>query len=121
MRHTGTTWGTVLVALLGASCSAPPAKPPHYPTLPGKQPSSPLVQNEDAARLGGRLYDDLFRELKLDFVADNPKTPEIDGKGGPFGNGTLPDADGKPMLNTGHDYRLKNLLGWDLHGASGIN
>ena len=44
-----------------------------------------------------------------------------DGKGGPFGNGTLPRADGQPLLNdAGHDYRLKNFFGWDLQGASGI-
>lgn len=122
MRHTGKQRGmAVLVALLGAGCSAPPAPPPQYPTLPGKQPSSPVVQNDDAARLGGRLYDNFYRELKLDFIPDNPKTPEIDGHGGPFGNGTLPGADGKPLINTGHDYRLKNLLGWDLHGAAGIS
>ncbi len=70
--------------------------------------------------LGGRLFDDWARELKVEFVPDNPQTPEADGSGGPFGNGTLPDHDGNPMLNTGHDYRLKNLFGWDLRGADGI-
>jgi mono/diheme cytochrome c family protein len=113
------------LALLGIGCSAPPAPPPRYPALPSKQPQSAAASasasNDNSARLGGRLYDNFWRELKLDFVPDNPKTPEPDGHGGPFGNGTLAGADGKPILNTGHDYRLKNLLGWDLHGAAGIS
>ncbi|HEX6241453.1 MAG TPA: cytochrome c [Polyangiales bacterium] len=115
-RGLGTGW---LAALLSAGCSAPAPSPPRYPTLPGKQPTQ-AVPNDDPARLGGRLYDDFARELKLDFAPDDPKTPAPDGRGGPLGNGTLPDAEGKPMLNTGHDYRLKQLLGTDLHGAAGI-
>lgn len=54
------------------------------------------------------------------FTPDDPKTPELDGTGGPNGNGTLNDETGKAMPNTGHDYRLKNLFGWDLRGAEGI-
>jgi cytochrome c5 len=115
-RGLGTAW---LTALLAAGCSAPAPTTPRYPTLPSKQPTK-VLSNDDPARLGGRLYDDFARELKLDFTADDPKTPVADGRGGPLGNGTLPDAEGKPMLNTGHDYRLKNLLGPDLHGAAGI-
>src|SRR5690242_5772779 len=88
-------------AWCSASCSAPAPAVPRYPALPGKQPTKVLA-NDDSARLGGRLYDDFVRELKLDFAPDDPKTPEADGHGGPLGNGTLPDADGKPMLNTGH-------------------
>lgn len=108
------------MALLAASCTPPPAPAPRYPVLPTKQSSS-AARNDDSARLGGRLYDNFWRELKLDFVPDDPKTPELDGKGGPLGNGTLPDADGKPMPNTGHNYRLASLLGGDLHGAAGIS
>lgn len=104
-------------AISGCASKQPPL--PSYPALP-KQAASVAPKNDDARRLGGRLFDKFWSELKLEFVPDNPHTPEPDGKGGPFGNGTLPDAAGKPMLNPGHNYRLKNLLGWDLHGAAGI-
>jgi hypothetical protein len=67
------------------------------------------------------LYDDWRKEKELDdFVPDAAATPELDGKGGPNGNGTLNDRLGQPMPNAGHDYRLKNLFGWDLRGAEGI-
>ena len=92
---------------------------PVYPPLPRADGGTAAV-NDDARRLGGRLFDDFTKELSLDFVPDDPSTPAADGKGGPFGDGTLPDAQGKPLLNTGHGYRLKALLGADLHGAAGI-
>jgi mono/diheme cytochrome c family protein len=71
---------------------------------------------------GGRLYDNWRAEKALEksFVPDSAKTAELDGKGGPFGNGTLGDGSGKPMPNTGHDYRLKNFFGWDLRGTAGV-
>lgn len=113
----GLALGTAVMA--GLSCAAKPPKLPNYPAMP-KQEATKTNQNDDSRRLGGRLFDKFWSELKLEFVPDDPNTPEADGKGGPFGNGTLPDAAGKPMLNPGHNYRLKNLLGWDLHGQSGI-
>lgn len=69
---------------------------------------------------GGRLFDRFF--AKTTFTPDDKKTPgQADGQGGPFGNGTLALADGKPLLNdVGHDYRLKNFFGWDLRGQEGI-
>jgi mono/diheme cytochrome c family protein len=75
----------------------------------------------DDAR-GGRLYDNWAAEKGLGdaFVPDAPATTELDGKGGPRGDGTLLDGHGQPLPNTGHDYRLKNLFGWDLRGTSGI-
>jgi mono/diheme cytochrome c family protein len=75
----------------------------------------------DDAR-GGRLFDNWRAEKKLEgsFVPDSSKTPEPDGRGGPNGNGTLNSGTGQSMPNTGHDYRLKNLYGWDLRGAEGI-
>jgi hypothetical protein len=84
-------------------------------------PATPAPVSADDAR-GGRLYDNWRSEKKLGdtFAPDSAKTPELDGKGGPNGNGTLNDAQGKPLPNTGHDYRLKNLFGWDLRGAQGI-
>jgi len=70
--------------------------------------------------VGGRLFDMWYDEIDGDFVPDDPDTPQVDGRGGPHGNGTLNGADGKPIANSGHDYRLKNLFGWDLRGDAGI-
>jgi hypothetical protein len=114
--------GALAAALLMSCAARPTPVIATYPALPasGSVAQKPL-ENDDALRLGGRLFDDPWRELRLDFVADDPKTEALDGKGGPIGNGTLPDDQGKPLPNAGHDYRLKNLLGWDLHGASGIS
>jgi len=70
--------------------------------------------------LGGRLFDNWYRELDSDFIPDDETTPEPDGEGGPNGDGTLNNADGKRILNTGHQYRFKNLFGWDLLGNAGI-
>ena len=39
---------------------------------------------------------------------------------GPNDDGTLNNRDGQPVANTGHDYRLKNLFGWDLRGTEGV-
>lgn len=91
------------------------AAPPGAPELAS-------ADSPDDAR-GGRLYDNWRTERRLSqsFAADSPKTPEPDGKGGPNGNGTLNDGAGRPMLNPGHDYRLKNLFGWDLRGADGVD
>jgi mono/diheme cytochrome c family protein len=69
---------------------------------------------------GGRLFDNWYEEMGVDFVPDDPATPEADGRGGPNGNGTLNDVNGNPLLNTGHDYRFKNLFGWDLLANEGI-
>lgn len=81
---------------------------------------APTPASPNDAR-GGRLYDNWRNEKKLlSFVADSSKTPELDGEGGPHSNGTLSDSEGKPLANTGHDYRLKNFFGWDLRGAEGI-
>jgi mono/diheme cytochrome c family protein len=102
---------TIALAMSAAGCSSPATKP----VAPATKPAGP-----DDAR-GGRLYDNWRAEKDLDtFVPDSAKTPEVDGKGGPHGNGTLDNARGEPIANTGHDYRLKNLFGWDLRGASGI-
>lgn len=73
---------------------------------------------------GGRLFDKFYAEqgVKGSFKPDDAKTKgKADGSGGASNNGTLPSAAGAPMLNdTGHDYRLKNLFGWDLKGRDGI-
>jgi cytochrome c5 len=71
--------------------------------------------------LGGRLFDNWITETKSTFTPDNPETPALDGTGGPFGNGTLADAQGNPLPNAGHNYRFKGLFGWDLRGAEGIH
>ncbi len=70
--------------------------------------------------LAGRLFDNWYKELDIGFVPDNATTPEPDGEGGPNGDGTLNNADGTRILNTGHQYRFKNLFGWDLLGDAGI-
>ena len=114
-----------LLSLVGcAPAGAPPAESPTLgvpaPAITGA-PATAVAAAADDAR-GGRLYDNWRIEKKLGdaFAPDSAKTPELDGKGGPNGNGTLNDAQGKPMANSGHDYRLKNLFGWDLRGAQGV-
>ncbi len=90
-------------------------------TTAGAVPSTPSPRLPDDAR-GGRIYDNWRSEKGIEktFTADSSKTPEADGVGGPNGNGTLNDAEGKPQTNPGHDYRLKNLFGWDLRGQEGV-
>jgi hypothetical protein len=123
VKSGGCSRAALLALAASVSCAThPPPAVPVYPALPVTSGTAQKAHdNDDPARLGGRLFDDLFRELHIEFVADDPKTKDIDGRGGPIGNGSLPDADGKPLRNEGHDYRLKNLLGWDLHGAVGIS
>lgn len=123
--------GLLQVALLGGGsgcgsggASAPPAAPeaPLAPeTASAVAEPAPDARKPDSAR-GGRLFDNWRAEKKLgkSFVPDSSKTPELDGQGGPNGNGTLTAASGAPVPNTGHDYRLKNFFGWDLRGAAGI-
>ncbi|MCP4000883.1 MAG: hypothetical protein GY727_08225 [Gammaproteobacteria bacterium] len=77
------------------------------------------AQNSHIA-YGGRLFDMWYEEVETDFEPDNPETPLADGSGGPNGDGTLNNAAGSPILNSGHSYRLKNLFGWDLRGDAGI-
>ncbi len=125
-RHgTRTACWVMLISLaLGlVSCAPKPRPIPTYPVMPASAGGAPrkAFENDDPVRLGGRLFDDPWRELALAFAPDDPKTEPLDGKGGPIGNGTLPDEHGKPMANAGHDYRLINLLGQDLHGAAGIS
>lgn len=85
----------------------------HEPTVP-EEPKVP----DDA--LGGRLFDRFYDGES--FEPDRSATPGVaDGRGGPLGDGTLPLADGTPLLNDdGHGYRLKSFFGWDLRGAAGI-
>ena len=105
--------------LLACSSSVPKASRPASPpatAAPAFAPTGP-----DDAR-GARLYDNwrAEKELGTALTPDSAKTPELDGAGGPDQNGTLRNAAGQPMPNTGHDYRLKNLFGWDLRGAEGV-
>ena len=132
--HRGVTLaGVALVtAALGLACNptektAPLAAPTQASSVPEAAHPATVVAppashgGPDDAR-GGRLYDDWRAEKGLgdSFVPDASKTRALDGKGGPHGNGTLDDGNGRPMPNSGHDYRLGNLLGWDLRGAEGI-
>ena len=87
------------------------------------EPVSPAdVARPDDAR-GGRLFDRWMSEAQgAPFQPDSHATPGVaDGSGGPRGDGTLLFADGRVLLNDGaHDYRLKNLFGWDLRGRAGL-
>lgn len=103
---------TGLILIIGALCGCEPVAGPDVE--PGQ-----AAQFEDLA-FGGRLFDMWYDEIDAEFVPDDAETPEIDGRGGPNGNGTLNGADGEPIPNTGHDYRLKNLFGWDMRGDAGI-
>ncbi|HYO95340.1 MAG TPA: hypothetical protein VER33_12550 [Polyangiaceae bacterium] len=104
-----------LITSLGAACARPGA-------VAQSGSSADRAPLDTASARGGRLYDNWAAEKRLGatFVPDNAKTPELDGKGGPNGNGTLNDRNGQALPNRGHDYRLKNLFGWDLRGADGI-
>ena len=105
-------WLTVGILILGAlSACAPPDRP-------GADAMS--TEEFEHIAFGGRLFDMWYDDIDTDFVPDNAETPELDGHGGPNGNGTLNGADGKPIASTGHDYRLKNLFGWDMRGDAGI-
>ena len=138
-RRTGWLAGLALGSALGAAHCAPsqragppaavvpavssPAPAASAPAASGPAASGPAQAAEPDDARGGRLYDNWRTERRLSqsFAADSPKTPEPDGKGGPNGNGTLNDGAGRPLQNTGHDYRLKNLFGWDLRGADGVD
>lgn len=72
---------------------------------------------------GGRIFDRWTTETHAEtFAADSKQTRGVaDGRGGPRGDGTLVLTDGRALLNDdGHDYRFKNLFGWDMRGRSGI-
>ena len=122
---------TLLIALSAACNPTETSAPPASPSAPSPAaetahravlvtPPAPRGGPDDAR--GGRLYDDWRAEkgLRESFVPDPSKTRALDGKGGPNGNGTLNDGKGRAIPNSGHDYRLKNLFGWDLRGADGI-
>ncbi|MDD9935204.1 MAG: hypothetical protein OXT09_16455 [Myxococcales bacterium] len=104
---------TLWVVLL-AGCATAPAETPVADAASGGEQAQP------DGRQGATIYDKWWAALGIDFQPDDPATPAADGKGGPNGDGTLNDADGNAMLNGGHDYRLKNLFGWDLRGGDGI-
>jgi len=105
-------WRTCLILIIGGLAACEKAD----------GPAPDLAQAEQFERLafGGRLFDMWYDEIDTDFEPDDPETPEVDGRGGPNGNGTLNGADGEPLANTGHDYRVKNLFGWDMRGDAGI-
>jgi len=111
--HEGAPFCAVLGLLLGCSSGGASASPaaPDSP-VPAATAAEASKAGGDDAR-GGRLFDNWRAEKKLEnaFVPDSSKTPELDGRGGPNGNGTLNSGSGQPMANTGHDFRLKNLYG----------
>lgn len=82
--------------------------------------SSPATEARDHLAFGGRLFDMWYDDIDTNFIPDDADTPEVDGQGGPNNNGTLNNVNGIPIANNAHDYRFKNLLGWDMRGAAGI-
>lgn len=106
-----------LIVLLLASCASTP-KP--EVSVEAEEPEAERPPQPSDA-VGGLAYDRWY--IDTPFKPDAKGTPGVaDGLGGPFNDGTLADATGKPMLNdTGHDYRFKNFFGWDLRGAEGIS
>jgi mono/diheme cytochrome c family protein len=127
-------WFSAAASMASLACQ--PARSPNQPELaspspttaaPGDAPPHPLPSTAphggpNDAR-GGRLYDNwrLEKGMAESFVPDPVNSAAIDGKGGPNRDGTLNDGAGRPLPNNGHDYRLKNLFGWDLRGAEGIS
>lgn len=110
----------VAPAIPAAEVASPGSAGPNAAESNAPAPPAPVRVPDDAR--GGRLFDNwrVEKELTASFVPDSSKTPELDGKGGPNGDGTLRSGSGASLPNTGHDYRLKNLFGWDLRGSSGI-
>jgi len=95
--------------------------PPATPLAAAPGGSAPKARSGPDDARGGRLYDNWRAEKAVTgFVPDTAGTAALDGQGGPNQNGTLNDGSGHPLANTGHDYRLKNLFGWDLRGSEGI-
>ena len=88
--------------------------------MPVASQADGAAAGRDYLAFGGRLFDMWYEAIDTDFVPDDPETTAIDGRGGPNANGTLNDSDGQALANNGHDYRLKNLLGWDMRGDAGI-
>ncbi len=113
------------LVILGGCPSAPAATTAPSTSAAGSETSAPAAPKgptfDPRATLGGRLFDHWAKELGKDFVPDVKDSEALDGKGGPWDNGTLPGADGRPIVNTGHDYRPKRLFGHDLGGAEGID
>lgn len=117
-----------------AACATDPTPSPATPSVPGPaevasaspepvaEPPRGAPPAEPVDALGGRLFDRFAGAGAAEFAPDASKTKGApDGKGGPDGNGTLKLGSGAPLLNdAGHDYRLKNLFGWDLRGKDGI-
>ncbi len=81
-----------------------------------------IMSLDGSALRGARLYDNFYAEdPALGFRPDDPLTPQSDGSGGPFGDGTLLDGLGAALDSSAdHGYRLASVLGWDLRGADGI-
>lgn len=120
---------SVALAACGGAESPVAAPPPSAPAPSGEAAPSgqaaPLLQvpTSDTAE-GGRLFDRFYGKEKpfAAFTPDSGKTPgDPDGKGGVDGDGVLKMENGDVLENaSGHDYRLKNLFGWDLKGKAGI-
>jgi len=117
------TSGLIAVSLAACGPSPVPGPKPSPPAgSTAAAPEPPRTETPDTER-GGRLYDKWWAERPYagGFTPDDAETPDTpDGSGGRDGDGTLGQPGDLPVLNTGHDYRLKNLFGWDLRAQNGI-
>ncbi len=110
------------IAALAAACSSAPGHSEAPVVAKPGGPATPAPTSDGGAdERGGRAFDQWRADGSAKpFRPDDAKTEGIaDGEGGPSNDGTLSTKKG-PLLNTGHDYRLKNLHGWDLRGRAGI-
>lgn len=98
---------TFALVALALGCHAEPAT-----VAPSSSPTGGATDVAVDDAWGGRIFDRWHTELGVAF--DPGKS------GGPAGDGTLADGNGARMSHQGHDFRLKNLFGWDLRGAEGI-
>ncbi len=115
--RTSTIVATLFALSLGCTAKPSPTTDPEPDAAAPSDEAQTEAPAGDTAR-GGQLFDKWWA-LSEGFEPDDDASAEPDGSGGPNGDGTLNRA-GAPMLNAGHDYRLKNLFGWDLRGEAGI-
>lgn len=106
----------LLTLLVGCGPKPAPSTDPEPAADTGDQ-AAPTTASADTAR-GGQLFDKWWAGSES-FTPDAKDTEAADGKGGPNGDGTL-NLGGQALLNSGHDFRLKNFFGWDLRGQAGI-
>lgn len=133
LRHAESSWSVCFAswrraapacaAVLALGCSGSISEPSEEAGAGSELARSVARSSAEGNVLrGGRLYDNFHSEnAGIGFTPDDAETAELDGRGGPFDDGTLRDGSGQIMDNAaGHAYRAKNFFGWDLRGAAGV-